>query len=129
MASRPTVAVVGANADRRKFGNKSVRAHQAAGYDVYPVHPTEPVVEGLTAYRTVGDIPVEKLDRISVYLPPPVAEKALASFTAKPVGEVWLNPGVESDAVLAKAAELGLTVVCGCSIVDVGYSPGQFGDA
>ena len=32
----PTVAVLGASADRRKFGNKSVRAHAHAGYRVFP---------------------------------------------------------------------------------------------
>ena len=45
--SKPTVAVVGASADRRKFGNKSVRAHLAQGYDVYPVNPKAGEVEGL----------------------------------------------------------------------------------
>ncbi len=33
--SRPTVAILGASRDRRKFGNQSVRAHMQQGYDVY----------------------------------------------------------------------------------------------
>src|SRR4051812_33332690 len=67
-----SVAVIGAGPERRKFGNKSVRAHLAAGYTVYPVHPTAETVEGLQAYRSVADVPVEKLDRVTVYLPPTV---------------------------------------------------------
>ena len=67
---KPTVAIVGASSDRRKFGNKAVRAYVAAGYDVYPVHPTEPAVEGLPAFKSVKDVPAAKLDRVTFYLPP-----------------------------------------------------------
>ena len=34
-----TVAVVGASADRTKFGNKAVRAFHDAGWTVFPIHP------------------------------------------------------------------------------------------
>jgi predicted CoA-binding protein len=125
----PSIAVVGASPDRRKFGNKCVRAYRAAGYDVYPVHPTEPSVEGLPAYKTLTDVPAARLDRVSVYLPPAVGVAALDGFTAKPVGEVWLNPGADAPEVVAKAKQLGLTVVTACSIVDVGFSPSQFPDS
>ncbi len=124
-----SVAIVGAGSDRRKFGNKSVRAHQAAGWTVYPVHITESVVEGLPAFRSVAEIPVEHLDRVSVYLPPTVGLKALDSFTSLTIGEVWLNPGADDPAVVAKAESLGLNVVTACSIVDVGFSPSEFPDS
>ena len=35
---KPTVAILGASANRAKFGNKSIRAHLIRGYDVYPVN-------------------------------------------------------------------------------------------
>lgn len=123
-----TVAVVGANSDRRKFGNKAVRAHRLAGFAVFPVHPTETVVEGLTAYPSVKDIPVDHLDRVTVYLPPPVGVRVMPEVAAKSVGEVWLNPGADGPEVIAKARELGLTVVTGCSIVAVGANPHQMPD-
>jgi uncharacterized protein len=125
---KPTVAVVGANSDRRKFGNKAVRAYLAAGYEVFPVHPTEATVEGLTAYRSVKDIPRDKLDRVTVYLPPAVGVKVLDEFTAKPVGDVYLNPGADAPEVVEKAKQLGLNVVAGCSIVAVGVRPDMFPD-
>ncbi|MGH9257995.1 MAG: CoA-binding protein, partial [Vicinamibacterales bacterium] len=50
-----TVAIVGASSDRRKFGNKALRAFQAAGYRVVPVNPNERQVEGMRAYASVLD--------------------------------------------------------------------------
>lgn len=122
----PTIAVIGAGPDRRKFANKCVRAYRAADWTVFPVHPSAEVVEGLPVFKSLADVPLDHLDRVSVYLPPSVGVKAVESFAGKSIGEVWLNPGADGPDVVAKAKELGLNVVCGCSIVDIGYSPSQF---
>jgi predicted CoA-binding protein len=126
--SQKTIAVVGASADRRKFGNKCVRAFASAGWTVYPVHPTETSVEGLPVFRSVADVPAERLDVVSVYLNPKVGLGVLPTFAAKPVGEVWFNPGAESDEVMTKANELGLHAVAACSIVGHGMNPHTFTD-
>jgi predicted CoA-binding protein len=130
---KPTVAILGASADRSKFGNKSVRAHVEAGYDVYPVNPSGGLIEDLPVYRSLAEIPVEHLDRISVYLRPEISLKVLGEIAAKAgkgaETEVWFNPGSESPAVLAHARELGLNAIAACSIVDLGLSPVQFPDA
>lgn len=120
---RPTIAIIGASPDRAKFGNKAVRAYVSQGYDVYPVNPKGGVIEGLTAYRSLSEVPLESFDRISVYLPPAIGLAALDEIAKKPCGELWLNPGSDSPEVVAKAESLGLNVVQACSIVDVGVSP------
>lgn len=117
-----TVAIIGASSDRGKFGNKAVRAFRQQGYTVYPVNPRETEIEGLPAYRSVRDVPVRP-DMISVYVPPPVLLKLLPDIAARGCDELWLNPGTESDEVLAEAERLGLPVVQACSIVGVGMSP------
>jgi predicted CoA-binding protein len=127
-SGKPTVAVIGASADRSKYGNKSVRAHLAQGYDVYPVNPKGGTIEGLTAYRSVGEVPVEHLDRVSVYLPPSVGISALDEIATKGCDELFLNPGSDSPEVVEKARDLGLNPIVACSIVDVGMSPSQLSD-
>lgn len=122
----PTIAIIGAGPDRRKFANKCVRAYRAADWTVYPVHPAADVVEGFPVFKSLADVPLDHLDRVSIYLPPSVGVKAIESFAGKSIGEVWLNPGADGPDVVARANELGLNVVCGCSIVDIGYSPSQF---
>ncbi len=117
-----TVAVIGASKDRSKYGNKAVRAFQKQGYTVYPVNPTESDIEGLPTFKSIRELPVRP-QMVSVYLRPAVVLKVLPDIAAKGCEELWLNPGTESDEVLAEAERLGLNVVQACSIVGVGVSP------
>src|SRR5437762_12681991 len=117
-----SVAIIGASNDCAKFGNKAVRAFRQQGYTVYPVNPKETEIEGLRAYRSIRDLPVRP-QMVSVYVPAPVLLKMLPDIAAKGCDEFWLNPGTESDQVLAEAERLGLNVIQACSIVGVGMSP------
>jgi predicted CoA-binding protein len=49
--------------------------------------------------------------------------QVLPDIAAKGCDELWLNPGTESDEVLAAAERWDLNVVQACSIVGVGLSP------
>lgn len=120
--SKRTIAIIGASTDRAKFGNKAVRAFVQQGYDVFPVNPKEETVEGLVAFKSIREVPVRP-QMISVYLPPPVLLKVLPDIAVRGCDELWLNPGTESDEVIAEAERLGLNVVQACSIVAVGVSP------
>jgi predicted CoA-binding protein len=117
-----SVAVIGASNDRAKFGNKAIRAYLQRGYTVFPVNPRESQVEGLSAYKNIAEVPARP-NLISVYLPPPVLLKVLPDIAAKGCDELWLNPGTESDEVLALAEQLKLNVIQACSIVGIGLSP------
>ncbi|MEM6798815.1 MAG: CoA-binding protein [Planctomycetota bacterium] len=121
----PTVAILGASADRTKFGNKAVRAHLAQGYDVYPINPKGGTIEGLPVASSLAEVPVAELDRISVYLPPTIGVEAMDDVAAKGCGELWLNPGADGPQVVARAQELGLDPIIACSIVDVGENPSE----
>ena len=121
-SSAKTVAVVGASTHREKYGNRAVRAYRAAGWRVYPVHPSAAAIEGIPAYRSVLDIP-GPVHRATVYLPPAKTLEILGALAAKGVSEVFLNPGAEDAQVIARGEGLGLVLVLACSIVDIGRSP------
>ena len=113
---------LGASADRGKFGNKAVRAFRAQGFSVYPVNPKETEVEGLPCFASIAEVPVRPRI-VSVYLPPSVLLKVLPAIATKGCDELWLNPGTESDEVLAAVDKLNLKVVQACSILAIGVSP------
>jgi len=123
--TKPTIAIIGASADPNKFGNKAVRAYLRRGYQVFPVHPAAQMIEGLPVFHSILEVPVEKVDRVSLYLPPQIGLQVIEEIAQKAVGEVWLNPGAESPALIARGQELGLNMIVGCSIVDIGVDPGD----
>jgi predicted CoA-binding protein len=117
-----TIAVIGASADRAKC----VRAYLQAGWQVFPVHPSAREIEGLRVYPTLAEVPAAPLERVSVYLPAAVLLNMLDDMVTRPISELWLNPGADAPHVAAKARQLGLNVICGCSIVAIGVSPHEF---
>src|SRR5688500_7145508 len=113
-----TVAVIGASSDRNKFGNKAVRAFQAEGYTVVPINPNEAEVEGLKTYASVLDVP-DPIDMATVYVQPEVGTQLLEEFERKQIPEIWINPGAESDELVAEARRRRLNIIQACSIVGI----------
>ena len=122
MSSSKVVAVIGASNNRRKFGNRAVRAYLDQGYTVVPINPHEHEVEGLKAYASVLDVP-GTIDMASFYVPPDVGEQIIEEIARKQIAEVWLNPGAESDELIARARALSLKPIVACSIVALGRNP------
>jgi predicted CoA-binding protein len=116
------VAVIGASNDRKKYGNKAVRAYVLSGFKVYPVNPTEDTIEGLKAYRSILNIP-DDVDRATLYVLPKVGMKVIEEIAKKGVKELYFNPGTESDELVEKAHKLGLNPILACSILAVGLKP------
>lgn len=126
--SDPTVAVIGASNDRRKYGNKAVRAYVESGYTVFPVNPKETTIEGLKAYPSLEDIE-DDIDFVSLYVPPAVGMHLLDAIADVAPKELWINPGSQSDELLEAAADLHLRTVVACSIEALGLDPEEFPDA
>ena len=116
------VAVIGASNRREKFGNRAVRAFREQGYTVIPINPHEREIEGLQAYASVLDVP-GPIDMASFYVPPEIGALVIEDVAKKGIAEVWLNPGAESDALLARARMLSIQPIVACSIVAIGRNP------
>ena len=123
----PSIVIVGASRDRKKYGNKAVRAFHQGGWTVYPVNPGTDTVEGLPAYRSLAGVP-GPVDRVSMYVPPAVGLVLLPEIAARNPSEFFLNPGSESPELVEAARALGLNPVLACSIVNIGLRPEQFPD-
>jgi predicted CoA-binding protein len=125
------VAVVGASSDRSKFGNKAVRAYLAEGFTVWPVNPSEARVEGVAAFCSVDDLP-DVPGIATLYLREGPALQTLDALArlqerkGRRVKALFLNPGVGTKAVWARAEELGFTARDECSIRAIGRAPAEF---
>ena len=118
----PNVAVIGASNDHSKYGNKAVRAYLRQGWTVFPVNPQLSTIENLPAYPNIEAI-ADTVDRATLYVPAAVGITLLPGIARKGVTELFVNPGAESDELLAEAERLGLTAIQACSIVDIGERP------
>jgi len=116
------VAIIGASNDRRKFGNRALRAFREQGNTVVPINPHESEVEGLKAYRSVLDVP-GPIDMASFYVPPEIGEQVIDDIAKKKIVEVWLNPGAESENLIRRAESLHLKPIVACSIIAIGRNP------
>jgi uncharacterized protein len=117
-----TVAVIGASKDRRKFGNRALRAYVQQGFTVLAINPNETEVEGIRTYASVLDVP-GPIDMATFYVPPEVGERVIHEVAKKGIPEVWLNPGSESDALVARAQSLDIRPIQACSIMAIGEDP------
>ena len=131
LARKRTIAIVGASADRAKFGNKAVRAYDAEGWEVWPVNPAAEQIEGHRVFASVDELP-DLPDRVSLYLKEAIALQVLDELAAleqrhgRTIFDVYLNPGVGRKAVRERADELGLNRVSRCSIRAIGRLPKEF---
>ena len=105
-----------------KFGNRALRAFRRQGYTVLAINPNEAEVEGLKTYKSVLDVP-DAIDMASFYVPPEIGEQVIEEVARKGIPEVWLNPGAESDRLIARARALKIEPIVACSIVAIGQHP------
>lgn len=103
-------ALVGASADRSKYGNRILLDLHVAGYTIYPVNPRVPEIEGLRAYPTLADLP-ELPQVVDIVVPPKVTEEIVRQCAELGLSRVWMQPGAESEEALAFCHDNDIQVV------------------
>lgn len=113
-----TFAVVGASADRTKYGNKVLRAYLEQGVTVYPINPRGGEIEGVTAYADLASLP-ELPHGVWFVTPPAVTEQVAKQAVALGIRHLWMQPGAESEQAVSHARENGVNVVSegACALV------------
>jgi predicted CoA-binding protein len=105
-----TVASVGASANEQKPSFGIFKYLVDHGYEMIPVNPGTPEIQGRKTYPDLRSIPT-KIDVVQVFRKPedvpPVVEDAIA-IGAK---VVWMQEGVVNQAAADRAESAGLKVV------------------
>lgn len=114
--------VVGASANRAKFGNMVLRCYLQDSRVVYPVNPQLDEVEGITCLKSINDLP-DNVESISIITPPSVTEQVVELAHTKGIKNIWMQPGAESEVAVQKCTEYGINVIAdgSCILVMLGF--------
>ncbi|OGS20560.1 MAG: CoA-binding protein [Elusimicrobia bacterium RIFOXYA2_FULL_39_19] len=103
-------ALVGATDNKQKFGYKILMSLKNRGYEVYPVNPRLPEIEGLKCYKALADIPV-KVDVVNIVVPSEVTEKVVEECKKLGLLNVWMQPGASSEKAVEYCNKNGIRLV------------------
>ena len=118
----PAFGVIGASANREKYGNKVLRCYQQNGRKAIPVNPTQSEIEGAPCAATIDDLPAE-VQSISMITPPALTARLIPLAIAKGIKNIWMQPGAEHPEAVALCRERGINVIAdgSCVLVVLGY--------
>lgn len=113
-----TVAVVGANDNPSKYGNRIYRDLKRKGITVFAVNPYRDEVDGDPCHRSLSDLP-EPPTIVDFVIPPARTLEVLAECRALGYMNVWIQPGAEDAEVVAYLEEHGFNhLVDECIMVE-----------
>lgn len=119
MLEKKIWAVIGANNDPDKFGNKIYKKLKSEGYTVYPANPMYDNVEGDKCYPDLASLP-EKPEVLDMVVSPKRGKSFIEEAAKLGIKNIWLQPGTYDQELLALIKEKGLTAVQACILVALG---------
>ena len=115
-------AVIGASADRNKYGNKVLRCYMQHHKTVYPINPYTDFIEGLACYKNLSILP-SKVKSISIVTMPKITESIMLQAINQGINNIWIQPGADSAncPVIAKDNQINLIYGGPCILVATGF--------
>jgi predicted CoA-binding protein len=115
-------AVVGASADRDKYGNKVLRCYLQHGLPVVGVNPRLETVEGVPCHASLAAVPGPPR-AVSVVAPPAASGAIIADALLAGVKHLWFQPGAEDAVAVEAARKAGIEVIAfgPCVLVVLGF--------
>ncbi len=92
------IALIGASANKNKYGYKILIDLVSKGYNVLPVHPALSEIEGIKVYNSAENID-EEPDLSVFVVPPSVGLEVTKKLYKKGYRKFWYQPGAESEEI------------------------------
>ncbi len=110
-----TIAVYGMSKDPQKIAHHVPAHMRAAGYEIIPINPTVPEIDGLTCYTCLQDVP-EHIEILNVFRPseqtPDIVREAVARKKQRgDIAVIWLQEDIRNDEARRLAEEAGITFI------------------
>jgi len=103
------IAVVGVSQREEKFGFRIFRDLLNGGFKVEAVNPRGGEVLGRKVYKSLKELE-HVPDLVITVVPAQVTERIVDDCRDIGAKEIWMQPGSESDAAVAKAKSYGIAV-------------------
>lgn len=116
MLEKKVWAVVGANDNPEKFGNRIYKKLKAHGYKVYPVNPNYEEIDGDTCYKNLSSLP-EVPEVIDMVVAPKRGIAVIEEAAGLGVRNIWLQPGTYNEELLRLIENSGMNAVQACVLV------------
>lgn len=100
------IAVAGVSRQENQPANAIFRKLRGAGYEVFPVNPAAPEVEGVPCYASLAAIP-GGVDAVMVVTPPEASPGLVEEAAGLGVRWVWLHRGLGPGSASPEAVEIG----------------------
>jgi predicted CoA-binding protein len=120
--------VIGASADRAKFGNKVVRSYQQAGLSVQPFSKRTESIEGIPCVKNLADIlPTQEDIGISIVTPPGATRMLMEEAYNLGFRNFFLQPGTHDSSCDQYISEITdksdncASVIKGCVLVELNF--------
>jgi predicted CoA-binding protein len=113
LRSNPRIAVIGASSRSSRPVHGVMTYLMRAGYDVVPVSPREPEIEGLRCSPTLGEAVADTgpIDLVDVFRRPEACPEHAREAVAAGAKCLWLQLGIVSAEAARIAHDGGLAVV------------------
>jgi predicted CoA-binding protein len=98
------IAVAGVSRGKESAANPVFRKLRDSGYDVVPVNPNAPRVEGVTCYPDLASIP-GGVDAVMVATHPAVSAQIVEQAAAQHIQRVWFHRSFGAGSVSPAALE------------------------
>jgi predicted CoA-binding protein len=115
-----TIVIVGASNNPEKYGYKIFQDLKEFGYHVIPIHPTEQIVQGVTAYSTLTEMKQHDEQNeqqssalwvINFVIPPEKTLAVLQECLTLGLKNVWFQPGSSDEKVLEYCEQNGFRFI------------------
>jgi hypothetical protein len=113
---KTAVVVLGASPKASRYSNMAVRQLKSEGYNVIPVNPGHPKVEGIETVANLSDIK-EPVHTLTLYVNPMWSERIEDEIIDLKPDRVIFNPGTESYRLRESLNNSGIPYLEACTLV------------
>jgi uncharacterized protein len=110
------VAVIGASDKAERYSYQAFKLLQEKGHTVYPVHQRIELIDGVSVFSSIKEIP-SVVDTVTMYVAPDISNQLAPDILAKKPKRIIFNPGAENPQLAALAQTQGIKTINACTLV------------